>query len=285
MSVLSDLSDSVAALAETTGARVLAIRHPEGRQSSGFVWRTGLAVMAEETLEGEEEVEAILPDGRVVTAKIAGRDPTTDVALLELETGAFDDWSQAAPPRAGSFALVAGRTDVSLAARLASIVSVGPQWQSRRGGKIDARITLDQRLSRRSEGGVVVAPDGTLVGMAVTAAGGRAIVIPTTTIAGSVATLAEKGYVPRAWLGVALHPLADGKGAVILSVEPESPAANAGLLVGDVVTTWDGEMIASFGAMANRIAGSTVGTKVKLGVSRGGSASEFDIAIGERPRR
>eukprot|EP01036_Dinobryon_divergens_P016013 gene16013-21701_t len=124
MSILTDLSDSVTALAETTGARVIAVRHPEGGQSSGFIWRTGLAVMAEETLAGEEEVEAVLPDGRAVTAKIAGRDPTTDVALLALDTGEFADWGQSPLPKPGSFALVAGRSETSLIARLASIVSV-----------------------------------------------------------------------------------------------------------------------------------------------------------------
>ena len=285
MSILSDLSDSAAALAERTGARVLAIRHPEGGQSSAFIWRTGLAVMAEETLAGEEEVEAIFPDGRAVTARIAGRDPTSDVALLELETGTFADWSQSPLPRPGAFALVAGRSETSLIARLASIVSVGPEWQSRRGGKIDARITLDQRLSRMAEGGVVVAPDGSLIGMAVTAAGGRGIVIPASSMARSIATLGEKGYVPRPWLGVALHPLAEGQGAVVLSVELASPATAAGLLVGDIITTWDGEAALTVGGIAARIAGSSVGRSVKLGVSRGGNVSAFDIVIGERPRR
>ena len=285
MSILTDLSDSVTALAETTGARVIAVRHPEGGQSSGFIWRTGLAVMAEETLAGEEEVEAVLPDGRAVTARIAGRDPTTDVALLALDTGEFADWPQATLPRPGAFALVAGRSETSLIARLASIVSVGPEWQSRRGGKIDARITLDQRLSRMAEGGAVVAPDGSLIGMAVTAAGGRAIVIPASSMARSITTLGEKGYVPRPWLGVALHPLAEGQGAVVLSVEPASPAAAAGLLVGDIITTWDGEAGLTVGGIAARIAGSSVGRSVKLGVSRGGNVSAFDIVLGERPRR
>jgi S1-C subfamily serine protease len=107
-------------------------------------------------------------------------------------------------------------------------------------------------------------------------------VIPTSTIARAVATLSEKGYVPRGWLGVMLHPV--GEGAIVLGIEGESPAAKAGLLVGDVITTWNGEPVSSVGGIASRLASGSVNATVKLGVLRGGNASDIDVTLGERPR-
>ena len=87
---------------------------------------------------------------------------------------------------------------------------------------------------------------------------------------------------PRGWLGVMLHPV--GQGAIVLRIEDESPAAKAGLLVGDVITTWNGEAISSVGGIASRLASGSVNATVKLGVLRGGNASDIDVTLGERPR-
>lgn len=282
MSLLSDLSASVTGLAAEIAPRIVAARDQKGATVSGLIWKTGLVLIAEEVLEGEEEIDVIFADGHTAPAKLSGRDPSTDVALLSVETGEFPEWAAAELPQPGALVVIAGRTEESLVARLASIVSVGTKWQSRRGGEIAARLTLDQRLSGRSEGSAIVSADGSLIGMAVTAASGRAIVIPATTIAGAVKTLNEKGYVPRGWLGVMLHPAPNG--AIVLGVEDKSPAAQSGLLIGDIVTTWNGEAVASVGSVAQRLATGSVGSKVKLGVSRGGNAVDVEVTVGERPR-
>jgi len=283
MSLLADLSNDAATLAEQVGPRLIAVRGANGRQSSGFIWRTGLAVTAEEALEGEDEAEVLLADGKVVKASLAGRDPSTDVALLKFETGEFGEWA-ASTARPASFALIAGRGEGSLITSLTSVSEVGPAWRSMRGGQIDARISLALRLSSRTEGAAVVAPDGALLGMAVSSPRRRALVIPASTIARAVATLAEKGYIPRGWLGVMLHPVGSGAGAIVLGLEDNSPGGNAGLLVGDVITTWDGEAVGSVGDIAQRLIGSAVGSKVKLGVSRGGNVLDVEVTLGERPR-
>jgi S1-C subfamily serine protease len=220
--------------------------------------------------------------GANAKATIAGRDPSTDVALLKADTPDVPEWTAAGGVPPASLALVVGRGEGSLMANLSSVVEVGPAWRSMRGGEIDARISLDLRLSARIEGAAVVAPDGALIGMAVSSPRRRALVIPASTIGRAVATLSEKGYVPRGWLGVMLHPV--GEGAIVLGVEEQSPAAKAGLLVGDVITTWDGEPVSSVGGLASRLAAGKVNASVKLGVLRGGNASDIDVILGERPR-
>ena len=284
MSILSDLSNDAAALAEQVAPRVVAVEGANGRISSGFIWRTGLVVTAEEAHDGEDELTLHLGNGATSKATLAGRDPSTDVALLRAETPEFGDWAAADAVKPASFALVAGRGEDSAIATLTSVGEVGPAWRSMRGGRIDANIVLALRLSARTEGAAVVAPDGKLIGMAVSSPRRRALVIPASTIARAVATLNEKGYVPRGWLGVMLHPVGSGAGASGRGIEDGSPETAAGLLVGDVITTWEGDAIGSVGSIAQRLGGSAVGSKVKLGVSRGGNAHDVEVTLGERPR-
>jgi S1-C subfamily serine protease len=285
MSLLSDLSNDASSLAERVAPRIVAVRGADARSSSGFVWRTGLVVTAEEALEGEDEADVLLEGGKTQKAALLGRDPSTDVALLKLETGEFGEWPAAAQVKPASFALIAGRAEGSLLAALTAVSEVGPAWRSMRGGQIDAEVALATRLGSRSEGAAIVAPDGSLVGMGVSSPRRRALVIPASTIARAVKTLEEKGYVPRGWLGVMLHPVGTGAGAIVLGVEAKSPAEKAGLLVGDVITTWNGEAVSSVGNIAQRLAAGTLDSTVKLGVLRAGNARDIDVTLGERPRK
>ena len=89
MTILSQISDAMQALVETTARRVVAINAGGRYAVSGIVWRAGLIVTADEALGDDEDFELLLPDGRVVAGRLAGRDPSTDVALLRAE-GAFE---------------------------------------------------------------------------------------------------------------------------------------------------------------------------------------------------
>lgn len=281
---LATLSQQFSELIATAAPRLVAVHGADGGQVSGLIWRTGLVVSAHEALSGEDDVHVTLADGSHPKAELAGRDPTTDVALLKLETPDFDDWTHAPTPAVGSIAIVAGRGPHSPLAGFGLVSEVGPAWRSMRGGAIDARITLGLRLSSRAEGGAVLAPDGGLIGLAVTGPRRRALAIPASTVERAVRTLGEKGYVPRGYLGVSLHPVGRGQGAIMVGIEPDGPAAQAGFVVGDVVTTWNGETIRSVGDVADRLGTGSVGETVKLGVLRGGVASQIDVTIGERPR-
>jgi S1-C subfamily serine protease len=121
------------------------------------------------------------------------------------------------------------------------------------------------------------------LGLAVADPRRRALVIPTATVARAVATLAERGYVGRGYLGLALQPLRRGPGGLIaVEVETGGPAAAAGLLVGDIVTTWEGEALGSMRGLARRLGPDAVGREIRLGVLRGGSPREVTLTVGER---
>ena len=283
---LQGFSAALAAATATAAQRVVAVEGG-GHGISGVIWSSGLVVTAHEGLAGEEDLSVRLASGEVKPATLVGRDPTTDVALLKLETGEFAPWGAAPLPQPGSIALTVGRGEVSTIAAFGMVSEAGPAWRSMRGGLIDARIVLGSRLSRRAEGGAVVAANGTLIGLAVSGPRRQALAIPTATVDRAVATLGEKGYVARGYLGLSLHPLAGSGGsggAIVVGLEPEGPAAKAGLVVGDIITTWNGEAVETVGAVSRRLGTDVVGQTAKLGLIRGGNATDLIVTIGERPR-
>jgi S1-C subfamily serine protease len=275
---MSAASEAVVAAA---AARVVRVEGG-GRAQSGIVWGAGQIVTAEETLAAEERVAVVLPCGDRVEAEIAGRDPSTDVALLRVETGAAEAWEPAPLPRAGAVALAVGRGSGGPLAGFGVVAEAGGAWTSAAGGRIDARLRLGMALGFRLEGGAAVDAAGRLLGMAVADPRRRALVIPVETIDRAVAVLAEKGYVGRGWLGLALHPLRGAEGLVVVEVSEGGPGAAAGLLVGDVVTTWDGEAVGSMRGLAQRLGPDAVGRSVRLGLLRGGAATEVAVTVGER---
>jgi S1-C subfamily serine protease len=282
---LPGFSAALAALVERAAERVVVVEGPQDALS-GVIWSTGLVVTAHEGLSGDDDFAVILPDGQKRPATLVGRDPSTDVALLKAETGPFETWPAAPVPSAGSLAVAVGRAEASPLAAFGLVSQSGPAWRSMRGGLIDARLVLGLRLAGRAEGGAVVAPDGALIGLAVTGPGRRALAIPASTVAKAVATLGDRGYVARGYLGLSLHPVAGGGtgGAIVVGLEPAGPAAQAGLVVGDIITTWNGEAIDSVGAVSRRLGTDVVGQAAKLGLVRGGNATDVTVTIGERPR-
>ncbi|HQZ12952.1 MAG TPA: S1C family serine protease [Devosia sp.] len=281
---LQSLSDAIASVVAAASPRLVAISGADGSVASGLIWRTGLVVSAHEALGGEEEFTVTFAGGETAKAEAAGRDPSTDVALLRVSTAQFADWPQAPTPAVGSLAVIAGRGEYSATAGIATVSEIGPAWRSMRGGLIDARIKLGTILSTRTEGGAVLSPDGGLIGMAVTGPRHRALAIPASTVARAVDTLAAKGYVPRGYLGATLHPVAGNGGALIVGLEPDGPAQRAGLLLGDIITTWGGDAVETVSAVSHRLSAESVGTTIKLGVLRGGSPVSIDVTVGERPR-
>jgi S1-C subfamily serine protease len=281
--LLSDLSGALSALTEATAAKLVAVHGRHRIGASGIVFRDGLVVTAEEALERDEDVEVTLPDGTRKEAALVGRDPTTDIALLRVEGVAAGSWTPAAETKAGALALAVGRGANGAIAALGVTSEAGGKWESMRGGTIDRRIRLNLRLEGRLEGGAVIDASGGLVGMAALGPRQRAIVIPIETVTRVADQLAATGYIARGYLGVGLHPTRES-GVIVVSVDESGPAKAAGLLLGDVLTEWDGEKIASVEQIFARLGPGSVGQKVKLGILRGGKAASLDLTIGQRPR-
>lgn len=283
--VLSELSAGIADTIAAAAPRVARVKAPGMGAVSSFVWRTDLVVTAEEALDGGEELTVTLADGSEREAELVGRDPSTDVALLKVATGDFEDWNAAPVPPVGAIALVVGRGETSPIAAYGLVAETGPAWQSMNGGRIDALVRLGLMLRWHVEGGAVISPEGALIGMAVTGPRRRSIVIPTATVARAVGALTSRGYVARGYLGVSVRPLdrrAGQKGVLVMTVEADSPAAKVGLVIGDVIATWNGTAITRLAEFARELGTESPGRDVKLGIMRGGAPVEVDVKIGER---
>src|SRR5262249_19704985 len=149
---LTALSASLSGLVAATAPSIVSV-HSHRARSSGFLWKPGLIVTADEALADEGEVAVTLSGGKRVPAAIAGRDPTTDVALLRAETGDAPPIAlDGVAPSAGSLALAVGAREGETVAALGVVSSSGAAWTSMRGGEIDARIELDLSLRRHAEG-------------------------------------------------------------------------------------------------------------------------------------
>lgn len=284
---LKYLSLSLSGLVASTSPSIVSV-HSHRSLSSGFVWKTGMIVTADEALAEEGAVAVTLADGTHVVATIAGRDPTTDVALLRAETGAAPVIAlDTAAPAVGALSVVVSARDGTPVAALGVVATVGPAWRSMRGGEIDTRIELDLSLRREAEGGVALNVEGNVLGMAVFGPRRRVLVIPGATIARVATQLETRGKVARGYLGLGMQPVRldrdGGRGVMVMSVDVDGPGATAGVHQGDVIETWDGEPIASIQALMRWLGPASVGKTVALSLRRGGETRTVDLVIAERP--
>ena len=290
-SPLAAFSDHAAQFVERAAASVVAVHGGGRRSASGIHWRSGIIVTAEEALERDEDIKLTLPGGRLVEAALVGRDPTTDVAVLRFQPDglAMAQTADAASLRAGHVVLAIGNHQgVPLAGLGIVAIAAGP-WHSLRGGTIDSLIRLDLSLSPAAEGGALVDMQGRIAGMAVLGPRRRALAIPTSTIERAVDQLLAKGHVFRGYLGAGLQPVRlpsgaqpAGRGILVVSTDPEGPAARAGLMVGDIVTAWDGKPVDRVREVMRALGPDSVGQTVDLGLLRGGAPTALRIVIGER---
>jgi S1-C subfamily serine protease len=283
---LQTVSDRLADLVAGAAPAVVSV-HAHRSRASGFVWRPGLVVTADEALAEEGAIAVVLPGGETVAATVAGRDPTTDVALLRIDRAAPSPVTLAAlPVRVGALAVVVGARDGAPTAALGMVALAGPAWRSLRGGEIDARIELNASLRRSSEGGLVLDPAGRALGMAVFGPRRRVLVIPAATIERVAAKLAADGKIARGYLGLALQPvkLDDTQiGAMVMGVAPAGPGDAAGVRQGDVIVAWDGKPIRSVQSLLRALGPDSVGTSVALSLKRAGEPAAVSLTIGERP--
>src|SRR5262249_61705345 len=103
--------------------------------------------------------------GTRVSAQFAGRAPGTNIIAFRLDSAPELAPLSAAEAHPGSLALAFGADESGISVRLGIVHSVGPEWHSRAGGRIDRRITLDIALTRREDGGPVLDAGGRLLGI------------------------------------------------------------------------------------------------------------------------
>ncbi len=287
---LAALSTELAALVERTGPSVVAVHARPRFSSSGVFWRPGVIVTAEHTIRCEEEITVTLPDGSSAVAALAGSDPGTDVAVLKADSAAPPIPRASGDPVAGHLALALGRSENSgVNATLGIVSAVSGEWRTWRGGRLDRYIRLDLTLYPGSSGGPVVNTAGEMIGIATSALSRIAgLAIPAATVDRVVDEILTRGRVARGYLGVGLQPVElpdHQKGLIVLSLEPEGPAARAGVLIGDILVELGGTAVSDTTDIQGALENCAIGQPVEAVFLRGGASRKAAITVGERPRR
>jgi S1-C subfamily serine protease len=299
-SALLALSNDMAGAVEAAGRSVVAVHGRPRIPSSGVHWRQGVIVTADHTLRRDEEISVTLPDGGMIPAVLAGRDASTDLAVLTLQAAEFPvaDIGDAAALRVGHVVLAVARPgERGVSASWGVISALGGPWRNWHGGQIDRFIRPDVSLYPGFSGGPLVDGHGRVMG--INTSGPRSIVltIPPETINRVAGQLLEKGRIVRGYLGLGMQPvrlpesvrqtlnLHGTSGIIIVAVEPSSPAEKAGLLIGDVLVALDGVPVGDIADVQALLGPERVGTVIGASIIRAGLLGERTITIGERPRR
>ncbi len=283
---LAALSAAFARIVAGTATGIVSVRS-RGARSSGFVWRPGLIVTADDALADEGEVTIAHAGGDPLPARIAGRDPTTDIALLRIDGADLPPVPLATPLIAtGALAIAVGAEDGAPVAALGVVSRSAGPWQSLRGGAIDVRIELNLRLQIAAEGGLALDAAGQAIGMTVFGPRRRVLVIPSATIERVAARLESHGRIARGYLGLSLQPVAiqgGGSGAMVMGVDPQGPGAKAGIHQGDILSAWNGAPIRHVQSLMRALGPDSVNQTVTLDLHRAGATRQVSLTIGERP--
>jgi S1-C subfamily serine protease len=290
--ILAALSDALVAHADVAGTGVVAVHRHESRQISGFVWSADLVVTSEQTLPHADEFEIVRSSGAVSKAKVAGRDPGTNIAVLRLDQPIVATSYDVSSPKIGALAFAYGAAGQGrCTSRCGVVQQVGPEWSSSRGGQIDKNIVLDIRLARYEEGGPVFDAKGGLIGMSTLGPRGRVLAIPTETLRRVIPLLAQDGRIKRGWLGVKLQPIevpnalqdAAGQSSALMamSVADDSPAAAAGILAGDIILSVGGTR--RLRRIASLLGPDSIGSVLDVQIIRAGKIQPVPLTITARP--
>lgn len=292
--LLAALSDVLVARFAAARASAAAIRLSDRAHLGAIVWQPDVLVTSEQSLPAVDTVDAVLPDGSSVPGKLAGRDPSTNIAVIRLERAVQALKLSPSVPQAGSLIIAVGADAMGHpSVRLGMVNAVGPEWHSMRGGRIEARIQLDVRLAASEEGGPVFDSAGDWLGMSTFGPRGQVLVIPAATVERIAPALLAGGRVPRGWLGVALRPVAvpdelreaagEATGLMVMSLTPEGPAAKAGLVAGDIILSLGGTSARRLRSVLAHLGSDSVGKTLSLRVIRGGAVITVEATITERP--
>jgi S1-C subfamily serine protease len=288
MDTLLTFSNELAAAVEHAGRAVVGVNGRRRFGSSGVHWRAGLVVTADHTVEVDEDVTITTTDNRTLPAIVAGRDPAVDLAILKIDGGALAVADIATEPgRVGHIVLAVGRGPRASWGVISAI-----------GHGRHELLSLDLTLYPGFSGGPLVDVNGRVVG--VTTSGSERhlqLAIPAATVERMVDELLRRGHLPRAYFGVGTQQVqlndalrqrlgTDQRTAVIVvDVQPESPAARAGLVIGDVIVALDGSRITEPTDLRAVLRPQQVGETLTASIVRGGEPREVRVTVGERSRR
>lgn len=293
---LTTLSDQVADAIAGVAPSIVAVQGDRCHSASGLVWQSDLIVTVDQAVRRADDLAVTLADGQTVTATLVGRDSSTDLAVFRvaeanLPTPGLSEMTL----RVGHLVLGAGRSsEGNLSASMGIISRLSGSWRSWQGGEIDQFIRPHFLSHQGATGTTLLDSQGQVIGLNTTGPRRMILTIPVATIQRVVGQLLQTGRIGRGYLGVRMQtvPIAErlmqslslssNQGVLLLSVEPESPADQAGLLVGDILLALDAQPITEVSDVQFMLSADRIGQTLTVRLIRGGTLVELPLTIGER---
>lgn len=297
---LTHFSDQLANAVERASRSIVTVAARPRQTASGVLWQADgevLIITADHVVEREDNIAITLPDGRETKATLAGRDPSTDLAVLRVE----GDLGGAQPIavndglRVGHVALAIGRPgEGGPRVSFGIVSSIEGPLRSSHGGQVEGLILADVTLYPGFSGGPLVDMDGRMVGLSSSRLTRQSAALPLATVRRVVATLKTHGRMRRGYLGVgtqqvplpaALAQKAGGQqesALLVVAVESNSPAEQAGMLIGDLVVAINGLTVSGVDGLRAALSMATPGQSLALKALRGGEPVDVSVTVGER---
>ena len=261
----------------------------------------GYIITNNHVVDGATDIKVTMSDRRILSAKLIGTDPLTDLAVIKIEGSNFPniplgDSSQLHP---GQTVLAFGNPFGFRFTVTRGIVSAlnRPNPYNDDPRKPGQYIQTDAAINQGNSGGPLVNARGEVIGIntfLISPSGsfsGMGFAIPTQIVQPTVDSLVRYGKVSHSYIGVGItdvtpenskfFDLKDANGAVISEVQPDSPGAHAGLKVGDVIVGLDGKKVTDAGQLQAEVSSKHPGTKVTLDVLRDGKSVNVPVTLEE----
>jgi S1-C subfamily serine protease len=290
---LATLNEDIRSVVAKATDSVVEVRARRGAPSSGVAWPgEGLLLTALHTVEDEEEIEVRTSRGESYPAEIAGRDPSTGIALLRAKNASFTipAWGDTAKLEAGELLIQVAASSSGRRISLSAASVVGGEWTTDQGGRILRYIETDSRLFPGFSGSLLLSADGRA--LALNTAGLRRrtpLAIPVETLRHVVEKLLKHGDVRRGFLGITTYPIrlpdtvkSQSTGLLVLSVQAGSPAEKAGLYLGDVLLGIDGKRVDSPAALLALLSEERIGKTLEGRILRTGKEETVSLVVGSR---
>ena len=294
---LTDISNALSGMVVQTSAAVVAIK---GRRAAatGIHWRDGLLVTSCEALRQNDSFSVTLPNGQTLAANLLGSDPSTDVAVLSLPTGATLPVANLGDSQSlalGQLVVTVGRSArYGLFTSLGLVSQLGGAWQSQSGGQLAQYIQVSLDLPPGSAGCPLINANGEVVGFNTFGPRRRVLTIPAATINPVLQQLQQRGKIARGYLGLGMqavplpeplqqqHGLSNTTAVMVINVEPGRAADRAGMLLGDVIVSANGEATQTVQQIQALLGPQSVGQPLTLQLLRGGQLQQVTITVDER---
>ena len=289
-------SEKSAEIVANVGKSIVAV-NGQRFPCSGIYWREGLIITSQESLKRTNNITITLPDGETTSVTLLGKDASTDVAVFKTEASLpIAPIDSECELKVGHLAIAIGRDSnrgLSLAQGVVS--TVGGSWRSSLGGYIDRFVRLDINFYPGG-GSALVNAAGQVVGFNTTGPRRSILTIPAVTVDRVVDRLLETGHINRGYLGLSMQPvnfseslieklsLESDRGLMVINAEAQSPAQEAGIILGDILVAIEDTPIKRLRDIQAYLEPQNVGKKIEIGLIRAGELKNVALIVGDRER-